>query len=100
MRIDFAPDGFEGQWVELIDIGARSQEQLEELQIFSKDEDGARAFLATVVSAWNIVNPKTGQPLPQPSSPDWATRQIPLRLVKRIGEVIKEAVDELTPKGS
>ena len=101
-HIDLAEHGFEGQWIDLVDIGGKSPKQFRKVQELAVDDSqaGARAFIAYVVSAWNITDPETGASIPPPSDPGLDLEALPIRVTKVLNDAVTAQLEDVLPKGS
>lgn len=100
-------DGLAGQWVDIVDVAAKSPKQFKALRSVPTDpavlanmpEEDARAagrqFLAMCVRAWNVSDPETGEPLPPPASPDLDPDCVPAIVTARITAEVKERFAEV-----
>lgn len=107
-RITFDPDGLEGQWAEVANIGTKSPRQFKalkqlpktaaELEALPQEEaaEAARQFLALVVNAWNVKEDGVGVLLPAPSSPDLDPDAVPTIVSARIKAEIEAQMEYMT----
>ena len=93
-------DGLPGQWVDVANIGLRSPKQFQKVQALASDNsvESARAFVAEIVTAWNILDPITGNPIPPPNSPDLDLNDLPMIATKRFTEHIQDQFEAIVPK--
>lgn len=100
IHIDLGPLGFEGQWIDVVDVGAKSPAQFKATIALQSDDtaESARAFFASVIDAWCITDPASGTALPPPSSTSWALEQIPMRITKTVTENVNAQVEDVLPK--
>ena len=97
IRIALDEDGFEGQWIEVVDPGQKSPRQFREIAALaeSKDPQAGTHLLRALLSDWSVLDPATGSPLPPPGEAD--PDDIPLRISKRFADEVTKLMQELVP---